>query len=357
MTQLNLLTIDDLSVAFAVDGGQHLAVDGVSLDIPYGQTIALVGESGSGKSATALALMRLLPQPPARVYGKHIHLDVGSEDGAIDLLTLSDKQMREVRGSRIAMIFQEPMTSLNPVFSVGAQIIEAIMLHRDMKPHEARHEAVTLLTRVGMVDASRTVDQYPHQLSGGMRQRVMIAMALACEPALLIADEPTTALDVTTQKEILDLIGNLQAESGMSVLFITHDLGLVAERAAYTYVMYAGRIVEHGQSQAVLTKPGHPYTKALLACAPQFRTKANRLPVIAGSPPTRMQKPSGCPFHPRCELSSKKASEGTRKTKESENREIGLILADCAMPRSNASCDAPTLYDVSENHWVACWET
>ncbi len=356
MSQTNLLTIDGLSVTFAVDSLDHLAVDDVSLGIPFGQAVALVGESGSGKSATALALMRLLPQPPACVRGSYIHLNVGDGAGAIDLLTLSDKQMREVRGSRIAMIFQEPMTSLNPVFTVGSQIIEAILLHRDMNPREAKQEAMALLTRVGIADAGQKVDHYPHQLSGGMKQRVMIAMALACEPALLIADEPTTALDVTTQKEILDLIGNLQSETGMSVLFITHDLGLVAQRAAYTYVMYAGKIVEHGQSQKVLSTPGHPYTKALLACAPQLHTKVDRLPVIAGSPPTRVHKPAGCPFHPRCTLSSQMASKGGRKTIESQNGEIGLILADCALSNPSTSSDAPHLQEISKNHWVACWE-
>jgi len=357
MTQANLLSVDHLSVAFDLDECEHLAVDGLSLDIPFGQTVALVGESGSGKSATALALMRLLPQPPARVNGRHVQLDIGAEDGPIDLLTLSDKQMREVRGARIAMIFQEPMTSLNPVFSVGSQIVEAILLHRSMNHKDAKREAASLLTRVGIEDAARKVNYYPHQLSGGMRQRVMIAMALACKPAMLIADEPTTALDVTTQKEILNLIGLLQTETAMSMLLITHDLGLVAERAAYTYVMYAGQIVEHGQSQLILTAPAHPYTKALLACTPSLYSKVDKLPTIPGSPPTRKSKPQGCPFHPRCALSSQKAAEGTRNTIESQNAEIGLVLADCAQPGPNAASDTPNLREISKGHWVACWET
>ncbi len=356
MTQQNLLTIDDITVSFAVDEGEHIAVDGVSLSIPYGQTVALVGESGSGKSATALAIMRLLPQPPARLQGKHIYLAGESDETRIDLLTLTDKQMRRVRGSRIAMIFQEPMTSLNPVFTVGQQIVEAILLHRDMNPHDAQREAITQLSRVGIADASRRVDHYPHQLSGGMRQRVMLAMALACQPALLIADEPTTALDVTTQKDILDLIGKLQTETGMSVLFITHDLGIVAERASYTYVMYAGRIVEQGPSKTLLTNPGHPYTKALLACAVQLHATNERLPMIAGSPPTRSHRPTGCPFHPRCDLSSQKASEGMRETIASANNEIGLILADCAASTPNTPSGAPTLKEIAKDHWVACRE-
>jgi peptide/nickel transport system ATP-binding protein len=294
----SLLEVRDLAVAFHTDNGVVRALDGVSFEVPRGKTVGLVGESGSGKSVTSLAIMGLLPHPPARI-----------ERGAImfagsDLTKLDERALRDVRGRQIGMIFQEPMTSLNPVFSVGFQIIEAVRAHRRMSRSAARERAIELLERVGIPAPRDRIDAYPHQLSGGMRQRVMIAIALAGEPQLLIADEPTTALDVTIQAQILDLLAGLQRDLGMSVLLITHDLGVVAEHAHEVVVMYAGKIVERAPTRALIAQPLHPYTRGLLESVPSYagnRGKA-RLSTIAGSVPELSKLPPGCRFLDRCPL-------------------------------------------------------
>lgn len=258
-----LLEIDDLRVHFRTPDGIVRAVDGLSLGIAPGETLALVGESGSGKSVTANAVLRLVPQPPARISGA-IRFD------GRDLMTLPAREMRHVRGHRIACVFQEPAASLNPVFTVGNQLIESLKLHRRTSAQDARRRAVEMLDLVGLPDAERHLHSYPHQLSGGMKQRVMIAAALICEPALLIADEPTTALDATIQKQILDLLRRIRERMGTAILFITHDLGIVAEMAHRTVVMHRGRKVEEGTVEAVLRRPQHPYTQGLLAAIPEF---------------------------------------------------------------------------------------
>jgi oligopeptide/dipeptide ABC transporter ATP-binding protein len=291
-----LLEIRDLSVSFRTESGAVRALDGVSLDVPRGKTVGLVGESGSGKSVTSLAIMGLLPRPPARLEGGSIKLD-GRE-----LTTLDERGLRQVRGRHIGMIFQEPMTSLNPVFTVGFQIMEALRAHRRMSRSEARTRAIALLDRVGIPAARERIDAYPHQLSGGMRQRVMIAIALAGEPELLIADEPTTALDVTIQAQILDLLADLQRDLGMSVLLITHDLGVVAGHVHEVFVMYAGKIVEHAPTASLFAEPLHPYTRGLLESVPRYvgnRGKA-RLRTIPGTVPDLAHLPRGCRFIERC---------------------------------------------------------
>jgi oligopeptide/dipeptide ABC transporter ATP-binding protein len=294
-----LLQVRDLRVTFATDAGRVQAVDGVTFDVRRGETLAIVGESGSGKSVTALSLLRLLDGVPGATRSGQALLE------GRDLLALGADAMRAVRGNRIAMIFQEPMTSLNPVFSVGDQIAEAIMLHRRLPPEQARVEVVELLRLVGIPAPERRADEYPHQMSGGMRQRVMIAMALSCRPRLLIADEPTTALDVTVQAQILDLLSRLQAELGMSVLMITHDLGVVAEVAHRAIVMYAGKVVEEASVTTLFEAPKHPYTAGLLESLPS-RSESGaydrnvRLRSIEGSVPDALNFPPGCRFHPRC---------------------------------------------------------
>jgi oligopeptide/dipeptide ABC transporter ATP-binding protein len=274
------------------------AVQDVSFRIPRQKTFALVGESGCGKSVTALSIMRLIPDPPGRIVGGRIIFD------GQNLLELNDKRMRDIRGNKIAMIFQEPMTSLNPVFTVGNQIIEAIKLHQDLSSPRARAAAVRILREVGIAGAKQRISDYPHQLSGGMRQRVMIAMAVSCRPSLLIADEPTTALDVTIQAQILDLLDELQMRSEMSILLITHDLGVVAERADDVAVMYASRIVEQSDCASLFAQPLHPYTQGLLKSLPQLGLGERRLPVIAGTVPEPLHFPTGCKFHPRCPIGS-----------------------------------------------------
>ncbi len=291
-----LLSIENLSTHFFTEEGVAKAVQDVSFRIPRQKTFALVGESGCGKSVTALSIMRLIPAPPGRIVGGRIIFD------GQNLLELSDKQMREIRGNKIAMIFQEPMTSLNPVFTVGNQITEAIKLHQDLSSPRARTAAVRILKEVGIAGAKQRISDYPHQLSGGMRQRIMIAMAVSCRPSLLIADEPTTALDVTIQAQILDLLGELQKHSEMSILLITHDLGVVAERADDVAVMYASRIVEQSNCDSLFAQPLHPYTQGLLKSLPQLGFKAKRLPVIPGTVPEPLHFPAGCKFHPRCPI-------------------------------------------------------
>jgi oligopeptide/dipeptide ABC transporter ATP-binding protein len=289
-----LLDIQDLRTHFHVMDGVVKAVDGVSFGLQRGRTLGVVGESGCGKSVTAMTVMRLLDMPPARVASGRILFE------GRDLLTLPEEQMRKLRGNEMAMIFQEPMSSLNPVFTIGSQISEAVRLHFGVSKKEARERSIEALRLVGIAFPERRVKQYPHEMSGGMRQRVMIAMALACEPKLLIADEPTTALDVTIQAQILDLIRTIQERTQTAVLLITHDLGVVAEMADDVVVMYAGRVVEHGTVDEVLLQPRHPYTEGLLTSIPSKGMRGQRLNVIRGSVPNPFNMPTGCNFAPRC---------------------------------------------------------
>ncbi len=292
-----LLEVTDLQVQFASDAGVVKAVDGVSFHLDKGETLAVVGESGSGKSVTSLAIMGLLPRPGGRVAGGKVVFD------GEDLSHRSKAEMRRIRGTGIGMIFQEPMTSLNPVQPVGEQITERIRVHTGLGQRAAMTQAVEMLRLVRIPDPVRRAESYPHQMSGGMRQRVMIAMALACHPKLLIADEPTTALDVTIQAQILDLMRNLQSEFGMAILFITHDLGVVAEMADRVVVMYAGRAVEEGGVREIFAQPRMPYTRALLRSIPRVDRAADhqqRLEAIAGNVPNPRSLPAGCAFHPRC---------------------------------------------------------
>jgi oligopeptide/dipeptide ABC transporter ATP-binding protein len=303
-----LLEIRDLQTHFFTDDGVVRAVDGVSLTIEPGKTLAVVGESGSGKSVTALSVLRLVASPPGRVVGGSIRFR------GRDLLSLSEPEMRAVRGREISMIFQEPMTSLNPVYTCGQQIMEVLELHLKLDRAAARAASIEMLKKVGIPSPEQRVDEYPHQMSGGMRQRVMIAMALACRPALLIADEPTTALDVTIQAQILELLRSLQRELEMSVLLITHDLGVVAETADQVAVMYAGQVVEATGVRELFHATRHPYTAGLLASLPRLRTAGaaggrdgsnvtrDRLRVIPGQVPDPSRFPGGCRFHPRCPL-------------------------------------------------------
>jgi len=298
-----LLSVSDLKVYFQGDGRPARAVDGVSFDVGRGETVCIVGESGCGKTVTSLAILGLIPQPPGRIMGGRA-LFRGR-----DLLALDEEEMRKVRGNQIAMVFQEPMTSLNPVFSVGDQIQEAIMIHEDASEAEARRRCIDLLNDVGIPSPRERIRDYPHQLSGGQRQRVMIAMALACNPDLVIADEPTTALDVTVQAQILRLFREIQQSRGMSLLYITHDLGVVAGIAHRIYVMYAGVILEQGGRDRILREPRHPYTRGLLDSLPSRARRGKELNSIPGAVPDPARKPGGCPFHPRCGYAIKTCRE------------------------------------------------
>jgi oligopeptide/dipeptide ABC transporter ATP-binding protein len=289
-----LLRIANLSVHFRTSAGVVRAVDGVDYDVFRGETLAVVGESGCGKSVTAMAVLGLLPTPPAEIPRGSI-LFAGEE-----LVGAAPERLREIRGDRVAMIFQEPMTSLNPVFTIGDQIMEGLVLHRGLPREAARREAARLLELVRIPAGEQRLREYPHQLSGGMRQRVMIAIALACRPELLIADEPTTALDVTVQAQILDLLGELQRELGMSIVLITHDLGVVAETAARVVVMYAGTVVERASVLSLFERPRHPYTAGLFLSLPSHDQGADALRPIEGSVPDPLNPPRGCRFHPRC---------------------------------------------------------
>ena len=314
-----LLEVENLYTRFDTLNGPARAVDGVSYAVRAGQTLGVVGESGCGKSVTAMSIMRLLPTPPARFRGA-VRLR------GTDLLSLSEAQMREIRGNRISMIFQEPMTSLNPVLTVGRQIAETVRVHQKASRSEAMQRAVEMLRLVQIPEPERRAKEYPHQLSGGMRQRVMIALALACTPEVLIADEPTTALDVTIQAQILDLIKRLQNELGMGVVMITHDLGVVAESCDRVVVMYAGRKVEEADVQELFDRPLHPYTRALMASMPSMNTRSARLTEIPGLVPSPLEPRRGCSFAARCSL-------------------------------ANARCRAeqPLLSDQGEGHGVACF--
>ncbi|MEO8558444.1 MAG: ABC transporter ATP-binding protein [Rhodospirillales bacterium] len=316
-----LLTVRDLRTSFATDDGTVLAVDGVDLTLQRGRTLCVVGESGCGKSVMALSIMGLIKQPPGQVNGSIVY------DG-IDLVALPAKAMRDLRGNRLAMIFQEPMTSLNPVFTIGAQIGEALLRHGKADKTDVRQRVVALLKRVNISAPERRIDEYPHKLSGGMRQRAMIAMALACGPDLLIADEPTTALDVTIQAQILDLLRELRQGSGMSIMLITHDLGVVAELADDVVVMYAGQVVERGSVEDIFNRPQHPYTVGLLGSVPRLDKRHTRLAAIEGSVPNMMRPPSGCRFAARCPF----------------------VIAQCRN-------EAPPLIDVGSDHQSRCWRT
>lgn len=291
-----LLSVQDLRVNFIGDNTVARAVDGVSFDIFPGETVCLVGESGCGKTVSALTILGLVPMPPGKVMGGKILFE-GS-----DLLKQGEKEMQKIRGNRIAMVFQEPLTSLNPVFTIGDQIEEAIKVHEDIEPEILRQRSIQILKDVGIPSAETRLRDYPHQLSGGQRQRVMIAMALACCPDLVIADEPTTALDVTIQAQILSLFESLQKNWSMSALYITHDLGVVANIADRVYVMYAGSIAEQGNTLQIFNEPRHPYTQGLLASLPSRSKRGQRLHSIPGAVPNPAHKPSGCPFHPRCQF-------------------------------------------------------
>lgn len=318
----SLLSIRNLQVSFFTEDGELKAVNNVSYDIQKGKTLAVVGESGCGKSVTALSILRLIPDPP----GKIVHGEILFNGQ--NLLGFSEKKMRQIRGNEIAMIFQEPMTSLNPVYTVGDQIVEAVELHQNKKGPAAWQRAVEMLRLVGVADPQQRVRTYPHQMSGGMRQRVMIAMALSCDPALLIADEPTTALDVTIQAQILDLIKDLQKQNNMAVLLITHDLAVVAENADDVVVMYASRIVEKTDVKTIFAQPLHPYTQGLLRSLPKLSEEKERLEVIPGTVPDPLHFPSGCKFHPRCP--------------------IGCNDKRCQSVE-------PELREVKPGHYAACW--
>ena len=317
---MKLLEVKNLSTHFSVEGGEFCAVDGVSFALEPGRTLGIVGESGCGKSVTALSIMGLIPQPPGRIAAGEILFE------GLDLLKLAPAQLRELRGDRISMIFQEPMSSLNPAFTVGDQIAEVLLRHRKYSRQDARDRAIELLRRVRIPSPERRYDEHPHRLSGGMRQRVMIAMALACSPRLLIADEPTTALDVTIQAQILDLMRLLREETGTAIILITHDLGVVAELADDVAVMYAGRIVEHASVARIFSEPQHPYTVGLLGSIPRLHMERERLAAIEGFVPDAAALPEGCRFHPRCPFAIDRCA-----------REI------------------PPLAEVGSGHFVACW--
>jgi peptide/nickel transport system ATP-binding protein len=319
-----VLDVKNLQTVFFTNSGLFRAVDDVSFSVRRGETLAIVGESGCGKSVSALSIMRLVPNPPGRIVGGSVVLE------GTDLLELDEAQMRQVRGNRISMIFQEPMTSLNPVMRIGDQITEAVRLHRDMTRQQAWEQAVEMLRLVRIPEPARRALEYPHQLSGGMRQRAMIAMALACRPALLIADEPTTALDVTIQAQILALVLELQQELGMALILITHDLGVVAQTAQRVIVMYAGRKVEEADVEVLFADPRHPYTRGLMAsipAVPSFQGNADaRLTEIPGAVPSLISLPEGCAFAPRCSLAIARCREAY-----------------------------PPLQDWGGGHWAACW--
>jgi peptide/nickel transport system ATP-binding protein/oligopeptide transport system ATP-binding protein len=289
-----LLSVQDLKVYFIGDEQVARALDGVSYEVHEGETVCIVGESGCGKTVSALTILGLIPQPPGKIMGGEVFFN------GQNLLDFTDEQMQKIRGNQIAMVFQEPMTSLNPVFTIGDQIQEAIMIHEELSEKETHDLSVQLLNDVGIPSPEERLGDYPHQLSGGMRQRVMIAMSLSCNPDLVIADEPTTALDVTIQAQILNLFEALQTKRNMSLLYITHDLGVVANIADRIYVMYAGIIAEQGDTADIFHNARHPYTMGLLASLPSRSKRGKELHSISGTVPDPAYKPSGCPFHPRC---------------------------------------------------------
>ncbi len=295
-----LIELNDLKTYFYTEDGVVKAVDGVSFNIDKQQTLGVVGESGCGKSVTALSIMGLVPMPPGKIEGGEILYHRNGESLDLTKLDPKAKKYRSIRGNEIAMIFQEPMTSLNPVFTIGNQIMEAIILHQDVGKKEAKKIAIQMLEEVGMPLPAQRVDEYPHQLSGGMRQRAIIAMALSCNPTMLVADEPTTALDVTIQAQILELMGDLQEEFNTSIMFITHDLGVIAEITSYVVVMYLGKIVESGEVKEIYHNPTMPYTQGLMESIPSLDVDKGRLEPIKGVVPDPYDVPEGCPFNNRC---------------------------------------------------------
>jgi peptide/nickel transport system ATP-binding protein/oligopeptide transport system ATP-binding protein len=327
-----LLDIKGLCVSFFTEDGIARAVQDVSFFVKKGETFALVGESGCGKSVTALSIMRLIADPPGKIVAGEIYFD------GRNLLELSDQRIRAVRGNRIAMIFQEPMTSLNPVYTVGEQIVEVVRLHQKKEEAEAWDIAAEMLRKVGISDPAQRVTEYPHQMSGGMRQRVMIAMAISCKPELLIADEPTTALDVTIQAQILDLLDQLQEQSRMSILLITHNLGIVAERAENVAVMYASRIVELSDCKSLFDNPLHPYTQGLLQSLPRLGFTGKRLYTIPGIVPEPLRFPAGCKFHPRCPIG---CNDKRCQTVEPQLRRLDNGRGACQSDRRVACWFAP----------------
>ncbi|WP_459190751.1 ABC transporter ATP-binding protein [Halosimplex sp. J119] len=329
-----LLSVRDLRVRFDGDDGTVRAVDGVDFDVAPGETVCLVGESGSGKTVACESITRLLPTGLADISGE-VRFD------GTDLTDLSESALESYRGGRIGHVFQNPQDALDPVYTVGAQVVEAIRIHREVSKSEARAEAIDLLDRVGIGDAAARFDDYPHQFSGGMKQRAVVAMALACDPDLLIADEPTTALDVTIQRQVLDLLADLQAERGMALLFVTHDLGVVAEIADRVVVMYAGNVMETGDVYDVFEAPAHPYTRALLACLPG---RGERFETIGGSIPDPTDPPAGCRFHPRCSHAVPECEEGDQPAFRSvESNDAEPDSSGSATPADHqASC---VLYD------------
>ena len=316
-----LLSVTDLSVSFKTDEGSLPAVRGVSFDLAKGETIGIVGESGSGKSVTSLAMMGLIPSPPGEISSGRAMFDGG------DLLTMDPASLRSIRGKKIAMIFQDPMTALNPFLSVEEQLTEVTRLHLGLSRRDSIDHAVEMLAKVGISSPSKRIKDYPHQFSGGMRQRVMIAIALSCNPEILIADEPTTALDVTIQAQILDLLRELQEEHGTSIIMITHDLGVVANICRRVLVMYAGRIVEKASVEALFANPTHPYTRGLLGSMPRWdRDGSELLQAIDGQPPHLAELPSGCAFHPRCPWKRGRCeSEDPRLQKEAESERACFV--------------------------------
>ena len=316
-----LLEVKNLKTYFRTDDGVVKAVDDISFDLYEGEILGLVGESGCGKSVCALSLMRLIPDPPGRIVGGEVIFE------GQDLLQINEEEMRKVRGNRIAMIFQEPMTSLNPVLTVGFQISEPLRWHRNMEPEVAWKESVRLLGLVQIPDAERRLQAYPHQFSGGMRQRAMVAMGLGCTPKLIIADEPTTALDVTIQAQLLDLMKKLTQDFGTALIIITHNLGVIARYADRVNVMYAGRIVEKATARDLYAHPRHPYTIGLMASVPRLdQAMKEKLVPIEGQPPDLINLPAGCAFHPRCRYIVERCRE-----------------------------EAPKLTPIADNHFVACW--
>jgi oligopeptide/dipeptide ABC transporter ATP-binding protein len=333
---MSVLEVDDLKVEFRVDSGTVKAVNGISFAVEPGKTLAIVGESGSGKSATALSVLRLNPQPPAVYTGGEIRFD------GRDLLSLPERELRAVRGKGVAMVFQDPMTSLNPVSTVGAQIVEALLRHEKISRGEAKTRAVQALRDVGIANPAERAGQYPHQFSGGMRQRVMMAIALACRPKVLIADEPTTALDVTVQAQILELLAELKERLEMAIVLITHDLGMVAEAADDVLVMYAGRAVERAPVDELFARPLMPYTLALLRSVPRAdRPKGTMADPIPGSPPNLLEPPPGCPFEPRCFLAEDRCREVLPPLRSrGPNRSAACVLtADEVTARASAESE------------------
>ncbi len=319
-----ILSLRGLVTELRTQEGRFNAVDGVSFDLHAGEVLGIVGESGCGKSMTALSILGLVPSPPGRIVAGEVWFE------GRDLVRLPERELRRVRGAAISMIFQEPMTSLNPVFTVGEQILETLRHHERIGRRAARARAVELLARVGIPSPAERLDAYPHELSGGMRQRVMIAIALACNPKVLLADEPTTALDVTIQAQILDLLERLQAELGMAVVIITHDLGIVAEFAHRVLVMYAGRVVEEGPVDAIFDQPAHPYTRGLLASLPDLEGESGRLLAIPGAVPQLHELEAGCRFAPRCTLVEPACRAADPALRRAGRRAVACIRASLA---------------------------